>query len=58
MLNAQRAAQFKLMEIDRNITTLKREFQRSGIDEAEFREKVGKQQAKKLKVMEELREKM
>ena len=57
-LNAQRAAQAKMMEIDRNITALKREFQRSGIDEAEFREKVEAQQAKKLKVMEAFREKM
>lgn len=46
MINAQRAAQAKMMEIDSNITKLKREFQRNGIDEADFREKVDQQIAK------------
>jgi N12 class adenine-specific DNA methylase len=57
-LNAQRAAQAKMMEIDRNITALKREYQRNGIDEAEFTEKVQAQQEKKLKIVEDLREKL
>ncbi len=58
MLNAQRAAQAKMMEIDSNITKLKREFQRNGIDEADFREKVDQQIAKKQKVVEDLQKRM
>lgn len=57
-LNAQREAQFKLMEIQRNITALKRERQRNGIDDDEFREKVGAQMEKKRKVAEDLQRRM
>ena len=55
---AQRATQAKLMEIDRNIAQLKRERQRNGIDDEKFREKVDAQMAKKLRIVEEFREKM
>lgn len=58
LLNAQRATQAKLMEIDRNITQLKRERQRNGISDEEFREKVDAQMAKKLRIVEEFQEKM
>lgn len=58
MLNAQRAAQAKMMEIDSNITKLKRKFQRNGIDEADFREKGDQQIAKKQKVVEDLQKRM
>lgn len=53
-LNAQREAQAKIMEIDRNITQLKRERQRNGIDDTEFMEKVEAQNAKKLRVVNDL----
>lgn len=56
-LNAKRAAQAKIMEIQRNITALKRERQRNGIDDAEFREKMMAQNRKKLEVLREFREK-
>lgn len=57
-LNAQRATQAKLMEIDRNIAQLKRERQRNGIDDEKFREKVDAQMAKKLRIVEEFRKKV
>ena len=57
-LNAQREAQFKLMEIQRNITALKRERQRNGIDDEDFREKIGAQMDKKRKVAEDLQRRM
>lgn len=57
-LNAQRAAQAKIMEIDRGITQLKREYQRSGLTEEQFQAKVQVQIEKKVKVAEELQEKM
>jgi len=57
-LNAQRATQAKLMEIDRNITQLKREYQRNGIDAEEFQEKTDAQIAKMLGIMEEFQQKM
>lgn len=56
--NAQGAAQAKIMEIRSAITKLKREYQQSGIDEAEFREKVEVQNEKMRKVMDDLREKL
>ncbi len=56
-LNSQREAQAKLMEIDRNITALKRERQRNGITDQEFRSKVEDQLTKKRKVAEKLQEK-
>lgn len=52
-LNAQRAAQAKVMEIDSNITQLKREYARKGISEAEFTRKVEEQTQKKIKVVNE-----
>lgn len=57
-LNAQREAQAKMMEIDRNITALKREYQRKGLDDEAFRAKVAEQQAKKRKVVEDLQGRM
>jgi hypothetical protein len=57
-LNATRAAQAKMMEIDSNITQLKREYARNGITEAEFRRKVDEQNQKKLKIVTELQEKL
>ena len=52
-LNAQREAQFKMMEIDRNITALKREYQRRGLTAEQFQAKAADQMAKKRKVMED-----
>jgi hypothetical protein len=52
-LNAQRELQFKKMEIDKNISSLKRERQRNGIDQAEFTEKLQAQVDKKKALMEE-----
>lgn len=57
-LNAQREAQAKGMEIDRNITQLKRELIRKGITQEEFNEKAAAQQAKKQKIMNDLSRKM
>ena len=57
-MNAQREAQAKLMEIERNITGLKRQRMVNGIDNEEFREKVEYQQEKMKAVMEGLRERM
>lgn len=57
-LNAQREVQAKLMEIDRNITALKREYQKKGIDADEFQEKIADQAAKKRKVVEKFQERM
>lgn len=57
-LNAQRAAQAKMMEIDRNITQLKRELQRGGVDDKEFAEKLDAQIAKKVGVVDEFKKKM
>lgn len=56
--NTMRAATAKLMEIDRNISQAKREYQRNGIDDAEFQSRVEAQNAKKLKIIEELQKKM
>lgn len=56
--NAIGEAQFKKMEIQKNITALKREYQRNGIDEAEFMEKLEVQRQKQIKIMEDLREKL
>lgn len=57
-LNAQREVQAKLMEIDRNITALKREYQKKGIDADEFQEKIADQAAKMRKVVEKFHERM
>ena len=57
-LNAQREAQAKMMEIDRNITALKREYQKKGITADELQEKAADQVAKKRKVMEKLQGRM
>lgn len=58
MQNAKRAAQAKLMEIDRGITQLKRERQRNGIDDTEFKEKLVRQVAKKSLVRDDLQRRM
>jgi hypothetical protein len=52
--NAQRAAQAKMMEIDRNITRLKRERQANGIDAEDFQDRVRAQQEKKRKIQMDL----
>lgn len=57
-LNAQRETQAKMMEIDRNITQLKREHQRNGIDDQDFADKVNSQIAKKTKIIEGFQKKM
>lgn len=54
--NAWRETQAKTMEIDRNITQLKRELQRNGIDQDEFREKVDAQMGKKRALMQKFRD--
>ena len=46
------------MEIDRNITQLKRERQRNGISDEEFHEKVISQNAKKLDIIREFQERI
>ncbi len=56
-LNAKREADAKKMEINRNITQLKREFARNGISREEFLEKRAAQIAKKRSVIEALSEK-
>lgn len=56
-LNAMRAAQAKMMEIDSNITQLKREYARNGMTADEFARKVYDQNQKKLKIANELQEK-
>lgn len=57
-LNLNRKAQAELMEIDRNITQLKRQRLINKIDQAEFEEGVRAEQDKQKKVMEKLREKV
>lgn len=57
-LNAQRAAQAKMMEIDRNITALKREYQKHGLTAEEFEAKAADQMAKKRKVVEDVQKRM
>jgi N12 class adenine-specific DNA methylase len=57
-LNAQRKAQAEMMEIDRNITALKREYQKKGITADELQEKAADQMAKKRKVLEKLQGRM
>jgi hypothetical protein len=56
--NQRGAAQAQIMEIDRNITSLKRQRQMNGISAREFESKVQTEQAKKVKVMTDLAEKM
>ena len=57
-LNETRAAQAKMMEIDRNITQLKRERQKNGIDDHDFQEKLDSQIVKKRGIMDEFQKKM
>ena len=57
-LNAQREAQFKMMEIDRNITALKREYQKHGITADQFQAKATDQMDKKRKVVEDLQKRL
>ena len=56
--NQHGAAQAKLMEIDRNISQLKRQRQTNRIDDAEFRKAVQVENEKKAKLMQELAKKM
>ncbi|WP_150429139.1 hypothetical protein [Dechloromonas sp. CZR5] len=56
-LNAKRAAEAKMMEIESNITQLKREYARNGMTADEFARKVDDQNQKKLKIANELQEK-
>ncbi len=56
--NAQGKAQGQIMEIDRNISALKRQRQINKIDDDEFVQKVQAQQEKKRRVMQELGEKL
>lgn len=57
-LNLIRKAQAELMEIDRNITLLKRQRLTKQIDQAEFEEKARAEQDKQRKVIEKVREKI
>jgi len=56
--NAQGRAQFQIMEIERNISALKRQRQINKIDDDAFVQKVQAQQEKKRRVMQGLGEKM
>jgi N12 class adenine-specific DNA methylase len=56
--NLRGAAQAQIMEIDRNISGLKRQRQMNGISASEFDSKVQVEQEKKAKVMKDLAEKM
>jgi hypothetical protein len=56
--NEQGKAQSKIMEIDRNISALKRQRQINKIDDDEFVQKVQAQQEKKRRVMQGLAEKL
>lgn len=56
--NAAHKARAEIMEIDRNIQALRREYMMHGIDYDEFSEKVDRQQEKKRKVAEELRSRL
>ena len=55
-LGAKAAAE--MAEIDTQIAQLKRQRLTNRLDDTEFREKVGEQQAKKLKIAQGLREKV
>lgn len=56
MMNAIRQRDAKLMEIDRNISQIDREFQRKGIDMETYVEKKQNQIAKKQRIILELNE--
>jgi len=55
-LNAK--AQAEMMEIQKNISQLKRQRQTNRITEQDFREAVAVEQAKKQKIVRELQEKV
>lgn len=57
-LNLNRKAQAELMEIDRNITLLKRQRMTNQIDQAEFEKQAKAEQEKQRRVIEKLREKV
>lgn len=57
-LNLTRKAQAELMEIDRNITLLKRQRMTNQIDQAEFEKRAKIEQDKQRKVIEKVREKI
>ena len=56
--NLRGQEQAKIMEIEKNITSLKRQRQMNGISAEEFDRKIRTEQEKKVKVMQELAEKM
>jgi hypothetical protein len=57
-INETRKATGEIMEIDRNINSLKRELMRKGITREEFKEKVEYQIEKKKAIVKDLREKL
>jgi len=57
-LNSAKKAQAEMMEIQRNIQTLKREYAKNGLTRDEFMEKVAYQNEKRKAIAEDLREKM
>lgn len=57
-LNETRKMQAQMMEIDHNITQLKREYRRNGITSDELREKVTDQIDKKRKIIGDMQKKM
>lgn len=58
LLNASRKMQAELMEIQRNVSVLKRERMRNGIDQAEFEQKVSVEMEKRRRVLEDMRERV
>jgi hypothetical protein len=56
--NAVSQARWQTMEIDRNMSSLKRQRRQKGLDDAEFQAKMQSEQAKKRKVQQDLMEKM
>lgn len=56
--NLYGATQAKMMEIDRNITALKRQYQMNGISRDEYESKVKAEQEKKVKLVGELSDKL
>lgn len=57
-LNLSRAAQAQIMEIDKNVSLLKRQYQMKAITEKEYRDGIQTEQAKKAEIARKLREKI
>lgn len=55
---AARGARAKIMEIDRTIWALRREYMQRGMDYDEFRDKLAQQAERRREVAEELRQKL